>query len=289
MRRIVSIIISILLILSLSACETKNQTSNDKYNNAEGNLVNKSIILSTTTSTENSGLLDYILPEFEKDTGIKVKVVAVGTGQALEMGKSGDSDVLLVHAKDSEIKFVEEGFGEKRIEVMYNDFVLVGPKEDPAKIKEKFPQDIVKAMALIAATEEKFISRGDDSGTHKMELNLWKKLEMGPQGNWYVSAGQGMGKVLQMGSELKGYTLTDRATYLSMMDKLDLAVVVEGDILLFNQYGVIAVSKEKHPSINLEGANRFIEWITSTKVQQMIGEFGKDKYGQSLFIPNAVK
>jgi tungstate transport system substrate-binding protein len=280
MRRLKLFVIIILIISLISGCSLgKNQT--------EAKLEDKEIILSTTTSTENSGLLDYILPELEKDTGLKVKVIAVGTGQALEMGRTGDADVLLVHAKASEIEFVKQGFGVERIEVMYNDFVLVGPKNDPAKIKESFGSDINGALGLLSTTKTTFISRGDDSGTHKAELALWKLINIEPTGSWYISVGQGMSKALQMADELEGYTLSDRATYLSMRDTLDLAVVVEGDNKLFNQYGVIAVSSDKHDHVNKEGAQRFINWITSEKGQNMIAEFGKEEFGQSLFIPNA--
>ncbi|MBM7615867.1 substrate-binding domain-containing protein [Alkaliphilus hydrothermalis] len=245
------------------------------------------IILSTTTSTENSGLLDAILPIFRTDTGIEVKVVAVGTGQALKMGEDGEADVLLVHAQSSEEQFVANGHGVERYDVMYNDFILVGPKDDAAALSTEASADILKAFTLIRQKECKFISRGDDSGTHKTELKLWKEVGLEAGGAWYVEAGQGMGAVLQMASEMQGYTLTDRATYLSMKDDLDLKIVVEGDSKLFNQYGVIAVNPEKNDKINNEGAEKFIDWILSEKGQSLIGEFGKDTYGQSLFIPNA--
>lgn len=286
----------VLLFLAISSvffigCEASNKEDISKENkiqatSAEDNTENKTLILATTTSTENSGLLDFILPDFEKNTGIKVKVVAVGTGQALTMGKDGEADVLLVHAKASEEEFVKEGHGTKRNDVMYNDFVLVGPKDDPAKLKELSSKDIANALKLIKDGGYTFISRGDDSGTHKKELELWKLNNISPEGNWYVSTGQGMGATLQIASEKLGYTLTDRATYLSMKENLELEVIVEGDNKLFNQYGVIPVNPNKNDKINSDGANKFVQWILSEETQKLISEFGKDKFGQSLFIPN---
>ncbi|SNS03885.1 tungstate transport system substrate-binding protein [Anaerovirgula multivorans] len=255
--------------------------------NTAPEITNKTLLLSTTTSTENSGLLDYILPIFTRETGIKVKVVAVGTGQALQMGKDGDADALLVHAKASEEEFVAEGHGLERFEVMYNDFVLLGPDEDPADVLANAPKDILAAFKLIHDKKLTFVSRGDDSGTHKMELTLWKELGLEPSGDWYVEAGQGMGAVIQMTDEMQGYTLTDRATYLSMQSDLDLTVVTEGDTQLFNQYGIIAVNPDKNDKINAPAAEVFIQWMLSDQGQQLIGEFGKAEFGQSLFIPNA--
>jgi tungstate transport system substrate-binding protein len=240
----------------------------------------ESIILSTTTSTQDSGLLDFILPEFTEETGIEVKVVAVGTGKALQMGRDGEADVLLVHAKSSEIEFVEEGHGAERFDVMYNDFILVGP--------EALGYDnIGDTLKGIMDNELVFVSRGDDSGTHKKELSIWEANGITPEGDWYKSAGKGMGDVLQMANEFEGYTLTDRATYLSMKDSLDLEIVYEADALLLNEYGVIAVDPNKNETINNDGANEFIEWILSAETQEMIGTFGKDLYGQPLFFPNA--
>lgn len=269
-----------------SAADTDTEETNGVENETP-TTANTTLLLSTTTSTDNSGLLDYILPAFTEATGIEVKVIAVGTGQALQMGKDGDADVLLVHAKASEEEFVAEGHGLERFDVMYNDFVLIGPTDDPAGISTNAPQDILEAFKLIHEKKATFVSRGDDSGTHKMELNLWKELNLEPSGSWYVEAGQGMGAVIQMTDELQGYTLTDRATYLSMKNDLDLIVVTEGDTKLFNQYGVIAVNPDKNDKINDEGAQLFVEWILSEKAQSLIGEFGKDTFGESLFVPNA--
>lgn len=248
-----------------------------------------SIILSTTTSTRDSGLLDYLLPIFEKDTNIQVKMIAVGTGKAMQMGKDGETDVLLVHAKSSEEQFVKEGHGIERFDVMYNDFVLVGPEDDPLNLKGNCPNDIIESFKLINENQYKFISRGDQSGTHQNELSQWQTAGIAPQGDFYISAGSGMGEVLKMADDVNAYTLTDRATYLSMKDALELEIAVEKDSRLFNQYGVIAVNPEKNRSINTEGAQQFVKWILSEKVQKMIGEFGKDKFGAPLFTPNAGK
>lgn len=279
----------ILMLLSFTVGCTKQEPAATPAPVDEKPLAGTSIILSTTTSTENSGLLDFLLPKFKDETGIEVKVVAVGSGQAIKLGEEGDADVILAHAKASEEAFVAAGHGLERFEVMYNDFVVLGPKEDALKLSENAKADVVKAFQLIKENEATFISRGDDSGTHKAELNHWKSASIEPSGKWYVSAGKGMGDVIQMADEMQGYTLADRATYLSMMDKIDLTVVVEGDKKLFNQYGIIAVNPNKNEKINAEGAQAFIDWMLSEEGQALIAEFGKDKYGQSLFIPNAKK
>lgn len=245
------------------------------------------IILATTTSTENSGLLDYILPKFKEETGIEAKVVAVGTGKALQMGRDGEADVLLVHAKSSEEKFVEEGHGTERFDVMYNDFVIIGSKDDPAELSTKAKGDVIEAFKILSQGQGKFVSRGDDSGTHKKEKKFWEEAGVEPAGDWYVSAGKGMGDVIQMADEMQAYTMSDRATYLSMKDKIGLEVVVEGDAKLFNQYGVIPVNPNKNDKINSEGAESFVKWLLSEKTQQLISEFGKAKFGQPLFTANA--
>ncbi len=245
----------------------------------------KTLKLATTTSTEDSGLLDYLLPEFQKDTNYKVDVIAVGTGQAIAMGEAGDVDVILVHSRAAEDKFVEDGFGVDRRDVMYNDFLLIGPADDPAGIK-----DTTDALAAFKAMSEKqtgFVSRGDDSGTHKKELSIWKKAEIEPQGSWYIEAGQGMGDTFLMANEKKAYTMIDRATYLNLKDNYQLEPMVEGDPALFNPYGVIPLNLEKFPNIDFDGATKFAEWLTSEKGQKMIGEYGKAEFGQSLFIPDA--
>lgn len=242
------------------------------------------IILSTTTSTQDSGLLDFLLPIFTKDTGVTVKTIAVGTGNALQMGRDGEADVLLVHAKPDELKLVEEGHGTVRYDVMYNDFVLVGPKDWDALDKGN---DIIEAFAQVNKKGLTFISRGDDSGTHKKELKFWSEIDLVPGGEWYVEAGAGMGDVLKIADEKMAYTMTDRATFLAMKDDLDLEVVVEGDEALFNQYGVIPVNPDKGDIINALGAEEFTKWIISEKAQALIADFGVDKYGEGLFIPNA--
>ncbi|SCY81536.1 substrate-binding domain-containing protein [Alkaliphilus peptidifermentans] len=283
-RQKVYFIFILVFILSLTiACRDEGLVK------ATGVTGGSSIILSTTTSTENSGLLDFLLPTFTEDTGIEVKVVAVGTGQALKMGEDGDADVLLVHAKSSEEEFIKAGHGLERFNVMYNDYILIGPVNDPLNVKEFASADIAMGLYSIHEHNATFISRGDDSGTHKMELSLWQEIGIEPQGDWYFSVGQGMGQVIQIANEKLAYTLSDRATFLSMLDKIELEIIIEGDNRLFNQYGIIAVNPEKSAKINHSGAQELINWILSEKGQQLIGEFGKDIYGQSLFIPNAEK
>lgn len=248
---------------------------------------NPELILATTTSTRDSGLLDILLPDFEAKTGYKVKMVAVGTGQALKMGEEGTADVLLVHAPKSEETFMENGFGKDRMLVMHNDFVIVGPAEDPAGIKGV--PTAKEAYTKIAGTKSGFVSRGDDSGTHKAELALWKSAEITPEGDWYMQSGQGMGDTLRIASEKGAYTYTDRATYLALKDTLSLEVLVEGDKALLNIYHVITVNPEKWTLANYDGAIAFAKYLTLPETQSVIAEFGKDKYGQSLFIPDAGK
>ena len=285
MKKLLSVLMTLVLSIGLFAgCSGGNAEPEQ-----EQQVQNGSIILSTTTSTRDSGLLDYILPEFTKDTGIEVKVVAVGTGKALEMGKNGEADVLLVHAKASEEAFVEAGDGLERHDVMYNDFVLVGPQGDPAGVKEAAPSDIVAAFEKINSDKLKFVSRGDDSGTHKKELALWSDAGITPEGDYYVEAGSGMADVLKMADEMKAYTLTDRATYLNLKDNLSLEIAVEKDEKMFNQYGVIPVNPEKTENINAQGATDFVDWLLSEKAQKMISEYGVDKFGMPLFTPNASK
>lgn len=283
MKKLNLLSLLVIFILSLVGC-TNTKTTEEVGETKESKP--QSIILSTTTSTQDSGLLDYLLPKFTDETGIEVKTVAVGTGKAIEMGKNGEADVLLVHDTKSEEEFVKEGFAKERHDVMYNDFVLVGPKED--KLKEVSGDEKIKqGLNSIYENKGTFVSRGDDSGTHKKELRLWESASLKPEGDWYISAGSGMGEVLKMASEKQGYTLSDRATYLAMKDSLDLDIVIEKDTNLNNQYGVMVVNPEKFENLNSEGAKKFEEWILSEETQKLIGEFGKDKYGESLFIPNA--
>ena len=244
------------------------------------------IICSSTTSTENSGLFGHILPIFEKKTGIKVKVVARGTGAAIEMGKRGDADVAFVHAKDQELKAVEEGFFVNRHDVMYNDFVIIGPSDDPAKIKGM--KSAAEAFRKIAGSSL-FVSRGDNSGTNTKELSLWKTAGTEPKGQkWYLEVGQGMEKTQRIANEKRAYTLTDRGTWLATRDKdrLDMTIVLEGDPTLFNQYGVMAVNPAKHKQVKYKEAMEFINWLISKEGQQAIASL-KDKNGNALFIPNA--
>ena len=243
----------------------------------------KTLRLATTTSTENSGLLQDLLPYFERKTGYTVHVIAVGTGKALRMGRDGDVDVVLVHAPAAEQKFVDEGAGVKRVKVMYNDFVIVGPADDPASISSSTSG--IDALSKIAKSQAIFISRGDDSGTNKKELSLWKDAGIKPQGDWYREAGQGMGKVLQMSAELSAYTLTDRGTWLAYQTKSPLKITYEGDPILFNPYGIIAVNPARYPDINSAGAEALIDWITSPDGQRMIGSY--TVAGSLLFTPSA--
>ena len=248
----------------------------------------KTLTLATTTSTRDSGLLDILVPMFEKETGIDVKVVAVGSGQALELGRRGDADVLLTHAPEAEEQFMAEGHGEHRQGVMHNDFILVGPQTDPAQIAELQATGllaITEAFRRIALDHSPFISRGDESGTHIKEKKIWQEAGIEPQGDWYVRAGAGMAEALRIASEKRAYTLADRGTFLSQRDRLDLTIHSEGDPLLQNPYTVIVVSSEKHPGVNHQAASRFSEFLLSPKVQSIIGKFGIERFGQPLYFP----
>jgi tungstate transport system substrate-binding protein len=242
------------------------------------------IRLATTTSTDNSGLLNDLLPEFTANTGYQVHVIAAGTGKALRMGRDGDVDVVFVHARAAEDEFVTQGYGEKRYGVMYNDFILVGPPADPAGIAKS--KDASTALRLLARHQANFVSRGDDSGTHKKELGLWIKAGIKPHGQWYREAGQGMGKVLQIASEMDAYTLTDRGTWLAYEQRSPLKIHFEGDPLLFNPYGIIAVNPQRYPDINHQGAQALIRWLISPEGQERINNF---RIGdERLFTPSAV-
>ena len=239
------------------------------------------IKLATTTSTENSGLLAYLLPDFEKQYPYEIKVISVGTGKALRLLKEGDVDVVLVHARAAENKLVAAGFGVNRADVMYNDFVIVGPVRDPAGLDNT--SDANSAFKRIADSKSLFISRGDDSGTHKKELGLWQEAGITPDGEWYREVGQGMGKALQISSELEAYTLTDRGTWLAYEGKLPLRILAEGDQRLFNPYGIMAANPDKYPDANYAGAMALITWITSPQAQRKIAAFTINE--KALFIP----
>jgi len=246
----------------------------------------KSIVVASTTSTQDSGLFGHILPMFKARTGIDVKVVAQGTGQALDTARRGDADVVFVHAKSAEEKFLAEGFGVKRYPVMYNDFVLIGPKGDPAGIKGS--KDIVAALGAIRAKGADFISRGDKSGTHLAELNLWKVAGIDiakDKGPWYKEIGQGMGAALNTASASNAYVLADRGTWLSFKNRGDLVIAVEGDKRLFNQYGVMLVNPEKHPSVKKDLGQQLIDWLVSSEGQRAIADYKIN--GEQLFYPNA--
>lgn len=246
----------------------------------------KSLILATTTSTQDSGLLDELLPAFTEDTGWQVKPVAVGSGQAIELGRRGEADVLLVHSPKAEEEFVAEGdAGERRL-VMHNDFVIVGPADDPAGIRGLTPPE---AMRRIAATQAGFVSRGDESGTHAREQQLWEAGGLTPSGKWYRSTGQGMGATLRVASETSSYTLTDRATYLTQQGTLALEVLNEGDKALLNIYHVIEMTKAAGDRVQPDGAKAFADWMVGERAQRMIGEFGEKDNEQPLFVPDAGK
>jgi tungstate transport system substrate-binding protein len=256
-------------LIALAACTQKPE--------------NNVVVLATTTSTENSGLLEYLLPKFQADTDLEVRVIAVGTGKALRMGEEGDVDLVMVHARPAEEKFVAAGFGVKRVKLMYNDFVLVGPESDPAGLNKL--TNIEEVMAALATAGTAFLSRGDDSGTHKKELHLWKQAGVTPNKASYRELGQGMGKTLQAANELQAYTMIDRGTWLSYNGKVDLDILFEGVPPLFNQYSVMLVNPQRYPKLNSKGAQKLIDWLVSKKGQSLIGAY--EVQGKILFKPNA--
>ena len=250
---------------------------------------NPDLILATTTSTQDSGLLDVLIPMFETQTGYKVKTVAVGSGEAMKMGQEGNADVLLVHSPAAEKQFMTDGWGKDRILIMHNDFIVVGPVTDPAKIKGLAPVDAFKAIAAAGST---FAARSDKSGTSTKELGIWKKAAIDPattKPSWYLETGQGMGATLTIASEKGAYTLTDRATFLANKDKLQLEILVEKNNALLNVYHVMTVDPAKWPKVNYDGATAFMKFMTDPATQEVIGKFGVDKFGQQLFIPDADK
>lgn len=277
--RLAALVLAFALVFALAACAAEEPATDTT---TEEPVEQTKLVLASTTSTQDSGLFDVLIPAFEEaNPAYKVEVIAVGTGEALELGENKDADVLLVHAKSKETSFVADGFGTERTDVMYNDFIIVGPAADPAGIKGT--ATAAEALAKLSAAGATFVSRGDESGTHTAEKNLWTKAAITPAGAWYVSAGKGMGDVLTMTDEMGGYTLTDRATYYNMRDSLGLEILVEGDTALFNQYGVIPVTD----ATNMEGAQAFADWITSDEGQAVIAEYGVEEFGEPLFFPNA--
>ena len=250
--------------------------------------VQKNIILATTTSTQDTGLLDTLIPIFEKKTGYFVKTIAVGSGQAMSMGSKGEADVLLVHSPDAEKKFIADGLGINRRIVMHNDFVIIGPADDPAKIKGE--KSAVEAMKKIAAAGALFISRGDNSGTHSLEKKVWKAAGINPEGQkFYQQTGLGMGSTLNVAAEKKAYTIADRGTWLALQKNLGLPILCEGDAILLNVYHVMEVNQAKFPKVNAAGAKAFADFMVSTETQAIVAKFGIDKYGSPLFFPDAGK
>jgi len=281
MKRILSILF--LLVLLLSACAPAATPTEPPT------PANPTLILATTTSTQDSGLLDVLIPLFEAETGFTVQTVAVGSGQAMQMGQEGNADVLLVHSPAAEKTFMSDGWGKERALIMHNDFIIVGPAADPAKIKGLGPSEAFKAIAV---AEAPFIARSDKSGTSTKELGIWAKAEIDPATTkpvWYIETGQGMGPSLTIAAEKGAYTLTDRATYLANKDKLQLDILVEGNKTLLNVYHVITVDPAKWPKVNYDGAVAFMKFMTEQSTQAVIGKFGLDKFGQALFFPDADK
>ncbi len=286
-RKILAVLLVLAMVLSFAACSGAEEPAVEK-GPAE---IQGKIILATTTSTKDSGLLDFILPQFTEATGWEVDVISVGSGEAMAMGKAGEADVLLVHSPKDEAIFVEEGHADVdgRFDVMYNDFVLVGSSTDPSGILTDASADAVAAFTKIFNDQAIFISRGDESGTHKKELSIWAKATLSPAGDWYVEAASGMGAVITMADEKMAYTLTDRATWLNVGGDTDLQIVCEKDPsgVFNNQYGVICVNPEKNEIINAVGAKDFQKWILSAETQKLIGTYGIEEFGAPLFTPNA--
>lgn len=272
----------LLMFIVVAACSGSNPANEPPLA-----LSPDQIILATTTSTQDSGLLDYLLPIFHKQSGYTVKTIAVGTGKALKMAEDGNADALLVHAPSAEKELMANGFGSDRFLIMHNDFVVVGPLDNPAGIFDS--TTIYESFQAINDTGSTFVSRGDDSGTHKKEMEIWDEIGISPIGKWYLDTGQGMAASLRIASEKNAYILTDRATYLANLDFLDLAIHIEGDNQLLNVYHVIVVNHEKWPQVNFEGAQAFAAFLTSDNIQSLIGKFGIEQFGQPLFTPDADK
>jgi tungstate transport system substrate-binding protein len=277
MRKQVTLIFLVALMINLLASVIARRAES----------TGKNIILSTTTSTQDSGLLDVLAPLFEKQTGYSVKTISVGTGQALALAAKGDADVALVHAPSLEKKYLAEGTLLNRRLVMYNDFIIIGPKEDPAKIKSI--KSALAALKAIEQTKSRFVSRGDNSGTHNLEKSLWQQAGIQPKGAWYIESGQGMGATLGIANEKNAYAVTDRGTYLALRQRVTLPILVEGDKVLLNIYSVMEVNPANGPRINVAGGKAFADFIVSPQTQSVIKSFGIEKFGQSLFVPIAGK
>ena len=282
MKKLLSALLIVMMCLALFACGTDEPAGNDGAVEPKGTL-----LMATTTSTDNTGLLDYLAPIFAEDTGWTLEWSSVGTGEALAMGQNGDVDIVLVHSKSSEEEFVANGYGVERVPVMYNDFVIVGPEAE-----DTYGDDVEACLRAVADGQLPFVSRGDDSGTDKKEKKLWPAYEIDPAQNTnYIESGQGMGATITMADEQQAYCLTDRGTWLANKMNADLEIelniVCQGAKDLLNQYGVIAVNPEMYEETNIEAANAFIEWICSEEIQTLIGQFGVEEYGQALFTPNA--
>ncbi len=275
------VLVGLVVITHLGAAGSQESPENQTPNEADKS---QRIILATTTSTENSGLLAYLLPEFTDDSGYQVDIIAAGTGAALKLGEDGDVDVVLVHARDQEESFIEAGYGVHRKDVMHNDFIILGPEDDPAGVAAA--ETAAEALEKIAASGSNFVSRGDNSGTHFKEQSLWQSAGTEPAGRWYKEAGQGMGAVITMSDDLRAYTLADRGSYIAMQDKLELQILFEGDPLLYNPYGIISVNPDRHGHINYQGAMALVNWFTEEKAQQLIANFKKG--GEQLFHPDAL-
>jgi tungstate transport system substrate-binding protein len=275
MRHQIKLLVSSVFLIGLMICPSAEAAKSK----------NKNVILSTTTSTQDSGLLDVLVPLFEKQTGYTVKTVSIGTGQALALAAKGDADVALVHAPSLEKKYVADGKLLNRRLVMYNDFVIIGPKEDPAKIKSA--KTALAALKLIEQSKSPFVSRGDNSGTHNLEKALWKEAGIQPKGDWYIEAGQGMGATLGIANERNAYTITDRGTYLALRKRVTLPILVEGDRLLLNLYSVMEVNPANGPRVNAVGGKAFADFMVAPQTQSVIKGFGVEKFGQSLFVPVA--
>lgn len=283
MKKILAIVLALILVAGLAACGAKVEPESTSSTAAEVKTPENSVIrLSTTTSVNDSGLLPYLLPTFEAETGYKVEVQSAGTGAAIQKAIDGNADVILVHAKASEEEFIDGGYGVERLPFMYNYFVIVGPKDDPAGVKDS--ADAATAFAKIRESESKFVSRGDESGTHKAELKIWgDNAPDAENDSWYISAGQGMGACLTMASEQQAYCLTDKATFLSMQDELNLDIVLAEGEDMKNTYSLIAVNPDKIDGLNTEGAQAFIDWMLSDEASELIAKYGEAEYGVALF------